>query len=192
MNRLAISAIVLFLSTAGTALAAPVYWTPSHMVAALTALQYPHPGILNGSCTGLLTPRHRAYSAFRCRITWQIIGTNGNPTQTGTVRAFAKPAPAGRVCGSTVSLSSCRLLAAGPLAGDPTVCTATRPDPVQKAHDCAQAAAKAAIVAKLGVQVNLVCEQAATVYVWNCTRTAGPATVTFTRGVSAWTATVTP
>lgn len=181
------SAIVGALILASSASAAiPIYWTPAKMVKALTALQYPHAGILGGVCRGATKARHGTYAGFRCVMTWQIIGTGGASTTSGKAVAYAKPLTAGRVCGSTRSLRACIILAAGPLAGDPTVCAG------ESSAQCAHDAAKNAIVAKHGVQVNLTCTQGSTVYSWSCTSSAGPYTVMFTKGTSAWTTTVTP
>lgn len=164
-------------ASAGT----PIVCAPAKMAKALTALQWPHEGIIGGTCKGVGKPRQGAYTGFRCVLTWQT-----NAGASGKVAAWAKPAAGGRVCGSTSSLRACKLLARGPLPGDPTVCSANDPG------RCAEAAAKAAVVAKHGLQVNLVCAPAATIYAWTCTPTSGTYTVTFTRGVSGWATTVTP
>lgn len=159
--------------------AGSVYWTPARMAAALTALRYPPAtqNVWKTVCVGI-APRHDGmFAAFRCTVTYI-----GHTRRT----VWAKPLNTGRICGSTVSLRACKPLASGPLAGDPTVCSVNRP------ADCAQAAAKNAVIAKHGMQVNLVCTQAATIYAWTCTPTSGTYTVTFTKGAAAWTTAVTP
>lgn len=181
--RVLLAAAVALIVAAPAAAATPIYWTPTHMVQALVALQYPHPGTFSGACSGAVKGRKGAFPAFRCLIRWQ---QDGPPITTGTVRVYAKPMPRGRVCGSTASLARCVLLKAGPLANDPRVCQVA--DPVA----CAQAASKAAVVKKNGIQVNLACTQGSTVFVWSCTSTAGTVTVTWTKGVSSWVATISP
>jgi len=193
MRAAAASIFIAALVATGAEAATPIWWTPAHMAKALTALQYPHPGTLGGRCVGATKARHGTYTGFRCRMVWQIEGSSGASTNSGTVTVWARPLPAGRVCGSTRSLAACRPLAKGPLAGDPTVCTVTRTTPAEQAHDCASAAAKTAIVAKHGDGVaNLRCDEQQDLYHWSCESLSGPFLVVFTRGVSAWTVTVTP
>jgi hypothetical protein len=177
------TATALLLSSISAAAPMPVYWTPVHMSKALIALQYPHPGTFSGACRGTTKARKGTYAGFRCVMNWQ---DDGPPLTSGEIIAWAKPLAHGRVCGSTISLSSCRTLAPGPLAGDPTICSDN--DRVR----CAQGATEVAIVAKRGIQVNLACMEGSSVYVWECKTAKGSYVVTWSKGVSEWTATVTP
>lgn len=162
--------------------ATPIYWTPAHMVKALISLQYPHAGVFSGTCQGTSKSRRHAFTAFRCSLKWQIEGAY----KSGTARVFARPLAHGRVCGSTSSLKACRPLKKGPLANDPRICSVD--DPAR----CAQAASKAAVVAKEGMQTNLVCTEAGSVLVWSCTSSAGTVSVTWSKGLSSWIAKITP
>lgn len=178
MNRLAISAVVLFLSTAGTALAAPVYWTPTHMVAALTALQYPQSGAV--TCHGIAKARHGTFAAFRCR--------------TGATAVYAKPLAAGRVCASPTSLASCKTVASlGKLTGDPRRCSGT---PVECAENNAQLAARRHVGGPGGLWQgpSFACTPAGTLRYTCPMATTVPTvyTVVYTRGQAAWIVTVTP
>lgn len=180
---------ILALVWVGVASAAtPIYWTPPKMVAALKALQWPHQGILSGVCRGQSKARHGAYTGFRCTLTWQTTGAGG--LESGKVAAWARPLARGRVCGSTVSLRACRPLAAGPLANDPHVCTAT------DKTVCVTQNSKLALRRHLGgpgglYQGDASCQPAVGLVV-SCVAGGSPYTVTWTRGISAWTAAVTP
>lgn len=176
-----LAAVLIFAATASAAV--PIYWTPTKMSKALIALQFPHQGTFSGVCKGAGKARKGAFAAFRCSMGWQLAGP---PLQSGKQTVWAKPMSGGRVCASTSSLKACRLLAKRPLADDPTKCQVNDPTA------CAQAASKAAIVAKHGGQVNLACTQGSDVYHWACTSSGGPYTVVWSKGVSQWNARVTP
>jgi hypothetical protein len=185
---LTLAAGIGILALAGPAGATPVWWTAAHMAKALVALQYPHPGTTSGACTGLSKPRHAAYTSFRCRMVWRIDA--GSATTSGKQTVWVRPLPAGRVCGSTRSLAACRPLAAGPLAGDPRICDLN--DPAR----CAEAAAEIAARQHVGGPGGLWQGPSFTCTLVGTLRYTCPLdkvyTVSFTRGVSQWNATVTP
>jgi len=181
---------VAALAAGGASAATPIWWTPAHMAKALTALQYPHPGILAGTCKGATKARRGAYTGFRCQMTWQIEGTGGVATTSGKATVWARPLAHGRVCGSTISLASCRPLKPGPLAGDPTVCFLN--DPARCAENAAELAARKHVGGPGGLWQgpSFDCTLIGTLK-YSCPLDQ-VYTVTFTKGVSAWTATVTP
>jgi hypothetical protein len=176
------------LTLAGPAYGSMVWWTPAHMVKALTVLQYPRAGTTGGVCTGLSKPHHGGYAGFRCRMVWQV--NAGAATTSGTQTVWVRPLVHGRVCGSTLSLAACRPLKAGPLAGDPRLC------PLDDPARCAESAAELAARQHVGGPGGLWQGPSFT-----CTLT-GPLkysctldqtyTVAFTKGVSQWNVTVTP
>jgi len=89
---------------------------------------------------------------------------------------------------------TCRTRTTGPLAGDPRVCDITRPDPVEKARDCALAAAKGAArdyAASHGAPSAEASCVAGGELVFKCTVSGTPYTVTYVRGATGWRAAVT-
>lgn len=180
--------ILIFPSIGSAQAAAPIYWPPGRMVKALIALQYPHPGILNGTCKGLSKARRGTYMGFRCLLDWQTSGTTG--LESGRSTVWARPLARGRVCGSTMSLKLCRPLAQGPLAGDPTICSAN--DRVLCLHNAAVMAARRHVGGPGGAfQGQVSCTQTGPL-TFSCTLGTGVYTVRFTKGVSQWLTTVTP
>lgn len=184
MKSLCLCIIVALLYASAADAATPIYWTPKHMAAALISLQYPHPGTFSGVCAGRSKAKHGAFAAFRCAMNWQI---DGQEATSGKMVVWAKPLAHGRVCGSTSSLAGCAPLRQGPLANDPTVCSGSP-------SACAQAASERIVAAKAGPgTANLSCSQGVDVYHWTCTTlNKGTFTVVWSKGVSQWTATVTP
>jgi hypothetical protein len=184
MRALTVAAAALAALTLTTvATAAPVYWTPAMMSKALTTLSYGHAGVIGVKCAGVGKPQGPRFQSFRCASTWQINPTRGQPLQVGTVKVFAKPMTAGRVCASTARISSCTV-ALGPLPGDPTVCNGGTRDAVK----CPPSNAYMVVREKLGPMGGecTITTAASSRVVVQCREF----TITYTRGSTAWTATV--
>jgi hypothetical protein len=169
---------------AGVASAAtPVWWTPVRMAHGLQALKYPPSSlqVFTLTCKGATKARHGTYTGFRCVVTYI-----GHSTRT----VWARPLAHGRVCASTRSLASCRPLAAGPLAGDPRVCSTGTP--VACTARAAETAAAARWKAQTGYSQPAPTCTADSTFVYTCTAGAQTYTVSFVKGATAWTTTVTP
>jgi hypothetical protein len=185
MKRLALlAAIIGALTVTSAASAGTIYWTPTKMATTLKALQWPHPGVVGGTCKGIGIRHGSAWPAYRCIMAWRT------STGSGKATVWAKPRTAVSVCGSIRSLASCGQVggvAAG--GGDPRVCSYST-----NGAQCAEDAAQTAVKAKIGdgdIRCSLT---GALVYrcTWSNGAGSGAYSVTFTKGATAWTTTVTP
>jgi hypothetical protein len=158
------------------------------------------------TCQGFGTRHKLGFASFQCQVQWSNRSDVSHTVYQAHI--WMRPLPwtassrwgAARmlICASTRTLADCPPpLPARPLANDPRMCPADC-SPEASVGNLALKAENVALIelrARLGVSgvFNLGC-QAASVFVYRCTwagRTPSTATVSFVRGKTAWTTTVT-